>query len=100
MFPGPLGAPECFRAGPMGRDEAPEGCRRGDRGAEAEERLCMGRPRGASRPPRAPPNSWPGRSLQEPQGHHQAPLPPGFPGVSFFGAQAAGAEGHLTGVNI
>ena len=25
VFPGPLGAPECFRADPMGRDEAQKG---------------------------------------------------------------------------
>lgn len=61
----------------------------------AEERLSAARDgleESAALPeplPTAPPHSWPGLLLQEPQGHRQTPLPAGFPGVSFFGAQAA-----------
>lgn len=99
MFPGPLGAPECFRAGPMGRDEAQQGAG----GATGELRQRRGCAQDALAEPAALPEPLPtlGRPVTPgPQGHRQAPLPPGFPGGSFLGHRLPELKVHLTGVNI
>lgn len=95
MAPGPLGAPEGLRAVPMGSDEAQQGAGGALEELRTEGRLCTGCP------PRAPPYSWPGRSLQEPQGHCQHPP---FLQVSlmflFWGHRLLELKVHLTGINI
>ena len=99
MFPGPLGAPECFRAGPMGRDEAQQGAGGATRELR-QRRGCAQEPSQSQPPSPSPSPLLAGPVTPGPQGHRQAPLPPGFPGVSFLGHRLPELKVHLTGVNI
>lgn len=106
VFPGLLGAPECFRAGPMGRDEAQQGAGGVTEELRAEERLSAAPMASRSQPPSPSPSPQPlptlgragcSRSLR---GIARLPSLQVSLVFLFLGHRLPELKVHLTGVNI